>query len=447
MAPKLQMNGRTFSGMVGATMAALKFKDHFDGYNRVAVDEEGKHSPTSAGYRDREHGIQALEEEEGLLNPDIQKPIRKKSSSFCVCCGLNCGLFWKAVGIVAAIFLVISAARLIFWALSPSPTGIEGMPAFSESLGCLDATYLYNGGDMSISIPVGPRDDHAVDVYGATVGTFTVTEAPADITEVQYKVTIKSNDPSLLDSISLQYPSARSDGVLDGVSRLLIRTPHLDKNSDFCIRHDVIMYVPKNLKKLHIVSHSTSQVKFDPHAHLELDNIFVTLFSLDRRNMVLPSENILATKLALEMTRGWIVGHLSIVSTMSLTSQRGDGVINVHLHPTAPVDPLNPDPVSLRTTTGAGRTDVYYISDKAFPHRPIKSAHISAKNADVHLTYKEAEFEGNVKLDSGSYSVTGAHSYSVEDGKTNGKWTHWAGDKNGKDEILVNSRGWTGLHF
>lgn len=437
MAPILRINGRTFSEMVGTTMAAFKFGDSSGSYKQVAMDEVGRHTPSSAGYRDRERGLQAIEEEEGLLNPEVQRPIRPKRTS---CCGINCGLLWKLSGVVAVLFLIFSAGKLILWALAPPTSGLEGMPVFSESLGCSDASFVYNGGETSISVPVGNKNDHALDIHGGSIGTVFVTEAPADITEVQYKVTISSNDQSLLDKILLQYP-VTGDSVI--FSRLLVRTAHLERDSASCLRHDVTMYVPRNVKKLHILGHATSQIKFDPHARLDLDDTYVTLYSLDKRNMILPSENLRATKLALELTRGWAVGHVSAVSAVTLTSQRGDAVLNVHVHPTAPVDPLNPDPVTLHTTTGAGRTDIFFINDKAFPHRPIKSVHSSSRNADVHLTYKEAEFSGNIELDSGSFDISGASAYDQNDGP----YTHWVGNKSGKDEMRVKSRGWTGLHF
>ncbi|KAJ3713313.1 hypothetical protein C8R42DRAFT_698986 [Lentinula raphanica] len=447
MAPKLN-RGVSFFGLVGATMAALKLKEHFDGYNQLSTEEEGRvalHSP-SAEYSDREAGLQALEEEEGLINTNIQRPVRKRQNPRCVCCGLNCGLFCKALGIVTLFFVIISVGKFIWWAVTPSPTGLEGMPVFSESLGCLDASYMYNGGETTLSIPVGDRHDHAVDVHGDAVGTFIVTEAPADVTEVQYKLTIRSSDQSLLDQVTLQYPAARPDGSSDGTSRLLIGTPRLDRGSSSCVRFDVTMYIPKTLKKLHVSPHAVSHVRFDPEAHIDLDVTFVTLYQMDTRNLIEPHRNLRSTSLALEVYRGWIVGDAAIVNETSITTQRGDGVANVHVYPTVPNDLVNPEAVSLRTTTGAGRTDLYFENDKAYPHRPIKSAHVSSRNADVYLTYKNAEFDGNVKVESGSYTVTGARSYSLG-GQVKGQWTHWVGEMDGKDEISIKSRGWTGLYF
>ncbi|KAF9071115.1 hypothetical protein BDP27DRAFT_1382578 [Rhodocollybia butyracea] len=433
-----------FSGLVGATMAALKLRDN--GYNQVAVDDEGKvalHRP-SGEYMDREAGLQALEEEEGFLNKN-QRPIRKRQTPRCVCCGINCGLFFKIIGILVALFFVVSAGKLIWWALTPSSTGLEGAPVFSESLGCLDASFLYNGGETTVSVPMGNRHEHAVDTHGSGVGTFLITEAPADVTEVQYKITIKTNDKALLDDVAMTYPAPLPDGTSDGVSRMFIETPVFPKASSSCMRYDVVMYVPKALKKLHIGSHSTAHVQFDTHAHLDLDNLFVTLFTLDPRNLIQSSDNVRATDLTLEVYRGWILGDVSVARVLRVATQRGDGVANVHVRPTAAVDPTDPEEIAFTTMTGAGRTDIFFENDKAFPHRPIKATHTSSRGADIYLTYKDAEFDGNIQLDSTSFTVKGAKPYTLADAK--GSYTHWVGDMNGKDEITMKSKGWTGLYF
>ncbi|EEB96133.1 hypothetical protein MPER_04786, partial [Moniliophthora perniciosa FA553] len=113
--------------------------------------------------------------------------------------------------------------------------------------------------------------------------------------------------------------------------------------------------------KLHVAPHTLSHVQFHPDSHLNLENLIVTLFAMNDKNMILTSQNAIAQKVKLEVYRGWI---------------RGDGVANVRVHPTAPTDPLHPEleAADLQTTTGAGRTDI--------------------TNGDVYLTYRESEFNG-----------------------------------------------------
>ncbi|KAE9401555.1 hypothetical protein BT96DRAFT_956449 [Gymnopus androsaceus JB14] len=412
MAPQSN-SGFSFTGMVGATMGALK-KGHLAGYNKVSTEEGRVTLPvhTPSGYQDKD-----LEEEEGLLNTRTMKRTIKRR-------WLNCGLFCKAIAIVVAIFFIISAGKLIMWAIGPAITGLEGMPVFSESLGCMDdASYLYNGGETTLSIPIGQRKDHSIDIGGSAVGTITVTEAAADIDEVQYKFTIRSNDMSMVDQIDLTYPGLKPGP--DSTSRLVIGTPRYPRDSSSCVRYDVVMYIPRALKKLHVASHAacTCQIR-------------------SRGPPRSGGNNLRSTSLSLEVYRGWLVGQASIVNRTSIATQRGDGVMNVHVHPTAPADPENPSQVTLQTYSGAGRTDLFFENDKVFAHRPIKSLHTSAMRADVYLHYKAAEFDGNINLGSSSFTATGAKPYSA-----GGSWTHWVGDTDGKDEIIVKSKGWTGLYF
>lgn len=421
--------------IVGATVGAFKK----DGYDKVSTDEGRVALPEytpSAEYHEREAGLQALEEEEGLLNTKLLKRQRRRWS--------NCGLFCKAIVIIVAVFLIISAGKFIMWAIGPATTGLEGMPVFSESLGCMDdASYLYNGGETTLSIPIGDRNEHSIDIRGTSVGTIFVTEATADVNEVQYKFTIRSNDMSLVDEIDLTYPGVRPGS--DSTSRLLIDTPRLSRGSSECLRYDIVMYIPKALKKLHVSSHALAHVKFDPEAHIDLDDTFVTLFATNKNNLLVPHQNLRSKSLALEVYAGWIAGHISIVGKASVATQRGDGIMNVHVHPTAPTNPEDPETVSFQTSSGAGRTDVFFENDKAFAHRPIKSLHTSAMSADLYLTYKQAQFSGNVNLGRSSYTTTGAQTYSL--GGSKDSWTHWVGDMNGQDELVVKTQGWTGLYF
>ncbi|THU87712.1 hypothetical protein K435DRAFT_848878 [Dendrothele bispora CBS 962.96] len=436
---KSVFNVPSFFGMVGAVMAALKLKEHYDGYNRVSNDEEGRVALASD-----EDDVQLLDTQ--IRNPALK---RQRKKGCCICCGLDCTLFWKAFGIVFAGFAIWYLVKFVFWAAKPSPTGLENMPEFSTSLACMDAQYIYNGGETSIQVAVGTDgSNHALDIHGSAIGTIVLTEAAGDATEVEYKITIRSSDKDLLEKISLQYPSA-DDGEPVANSRLYISTPGIEDTESSCLRYDITMYIPKNLKKLHVGPHAASQVKFDPHARIDLNSFYVTLFSLSEHNMILPAENFRSNKLALEVYRGWIVGDVSIVNTTAITTQRGNGVANVHVHPTAPLDPAVPDPVFLQTTTGAGRTDVFFIADKAFPHRPIRSVHTSSRYADVYLNYGEAEYSGRIQLDSKSYSATNTRSFNPVQEPVNGnpRWTHWVGDEDGEDKMFVKSKGWTGLYF
>ncbi|KAJ7262285.1 hypothetical protein B0H12DRAFT_1201414 [Mycena haematopus] len=436
----------SFWGMVTGVMIALKLKEGWDDckyfYKQVSTEEEGRvalddSEPTT--YRD----IEGNEEAISLINTErVTRPKRKRAQC-CICCGINCGLFWKAFGIVVAIFLAWNAFKLIRWAITPSPTGLEDMPTYSTSLGCVSAEYIYGGKPTSFNVPLGSEHDHNFDARGGALGTITVLEGAPSATKVTYEVTVRSDDKSLLDQLILDH-SPDQDGEVNN-SHLRIITPHPSESK--CIRYDVKMFVPPTLKKLNLASRTISHVQFDPDSHIQLDDFFVTLFSPKPLNMILPHNNLRAHKMQLEVTEGWIVGDVSLESTTKITTQRGGGVMNVRVHPTLAVDPASPEVATLRTTSGSGRTDVFYVEQNAPVHRPISSIHMSSKNADMYLTYRDAQYNGQIELAATSYTATGVQRIGAIGEKPQDQWTHWVGDQQGKDELSIETRGWVGLYF
>jgi len=322
------------------------------------------------------------------------------------------------------------------------------MPTFNTSLGCMDAPYLYNGSQVTFTTPMGAHhQDHSFYARGGAVGTFTLADGEVDAQEIKYEMLMRASHETLLKDIYFEYPGYDDDETVTK-SRVLMITPPGPAGS--CVRFDMTMYVPPSLKKLDVALNTTAHVQFAPGAHINTQDLFVTLFSVDSKNMIIPGENVTSQRQALEVYRGWIVGDATIVKETSITTQRGDGVANVKLHPASPSDSGTPEPVTLRTTTGAGRSDFFYIGQKAFK-RPIDSIHTSSRNADMYLTYTEAEFSGKIKMSSKSFSVTGAQSIArsppIGDEDANTPWTHFLGDVNGGDKISITSRGWTGLYF
>ncbi|KAL0956029.1 hypothetical protein HGRIS_002202 [Hohenbuehelia grisea] len=433
-------------------MTALHLKDRWDEYKHVSQndDEEGRvmlTSPTGPP-------PYASEEHRGLLQPEVvevqlgQRPKRKRGGC-CVCCGIDCSLLWKAIGIVLLILTVWNAFKLVRWALTPAATGLETMPTYSTSLGCLAAPYIYNSSKLTLSARIGANDaGHAFDTRGGAVGTITLAQGRADAKDVVYEMTIRTDDRSLLDNIQFSYPPVEADGsVLN--SRLVMATPGIPPGSKSCLRYDIKIFVPPTLKKLHIAPHTVSHVQFDAEARLNLDIVYVTLYATNPNNIILPHADIVAGKMSLEVFRGWIVGEVALSNTTNINTQRGDGVMNVKVIPTAPKNEDDPEVAQLHTTTGAGRTDLFYNTPKEQQHRPIRSTHISSRNADMYFTYKDAGFNGLVELDARSFTTSGLRPFAPREGDVGLResWTHSYGDQNGGDRLSVSTRGWAGLYF
>ena len=328
-----------------------------------------------------------------------------------------------------------------------APTGLENMPAFNTSLGCAAASHTYNSTIYTVRIPFEhDKPDHSFTVYGGMVGTLTLVDGEPDDTDVKYEFTIKSNDPSLLDSHSLlfRYADVAPDGAVQK-SQFLITSPTITEGSKSCIRYDIKLFIPPSLKRLSVTAHAVMQLTVDPGSNFHLDTFYATLYETSTNNLILPHESLRADTLGLEVYRGWIVGDVSISKTTSISTQRGDGVANLKVHPLPPADQQNPEKAVLWTATGAGRSDFTWLGDSAALKRPIEADHKSSKNGNVYLTYRNANFKGLISLDSKSFTTMYVDQIREADKIEN--WTHWAGDITGPDRLRVESRGWTGLYF
>ncbi|KAI0790819.1 hypothetical protein C8Q75DRAFT_806199 [Abortiporus biennis] len=440
---------RTFSfwGMVGAVMLALKLKDHIDDYRQVPDTEAGPvHLRSPMDENSPYHDDDDVATLRGI-DTEIPgaRPTKKRSRDCCLCCGMRCGLFWKAFGIVCALVLGWQLIKLIIWAVTPSPTGLENMPQYSKSLGC-ENTKFHFGDDLNIyTLSLNAvKADHSIDFRGAAVGTLLIAEGDAESTSVKLELKVGTNDESLVPLVSVTYPDSNDieEGTAD--SRFLVSTPPHILAKTSCMRFDATLFLPPNLKKLHVIAHATTQVRFDENANVDLDRLFVTLYPVDPNSMILPNTGIRAKEMDLEMARGWLVGDASIVDRTTITTQRGDAVSNVKLHPVASSDGTS-KALSVQTTTGAGRSDFFFIGHPSDPHRPIHAAHYSSRRGDIYLTYKDAEFSGTVDLQASSYTATGVQGMSFN--RTADSPLPWVGDQNGPDTLKVKTSGWAGLYF
>ena len=322
-----------------------------------------------------------------------------------------------------------------------APTGLEGMPIFGD-LGCRDAPFLYNNTVITTSAAVGTvYQDHQFISRGHGVGTITVADSEPGAKEIKYEITVRSNRRDLLDDVTFIHPLVNDDGSV-AKSRFVIETSRRTGGNDkLCMKYDVKLFIPSNLKTLHISPHTPGHVQFAPGTGLNLDSLHVTAHSMSKINMILPNRELKAKKLSLEIYRGWIVGEVPIVEETSIFTQQGDGIVNVQVYPS----PSNSNEALLRTITGAGRSDFTYFATKG-PKRQIKSTHLSSTNGDLYLNYHEAKFTGKIQLESRTHTVTGATSIRNTNVDDLG-WTHYVGNPESRDEIYINSRGWTGLYF
>jgi len=319
---------------------------------------------------------------------------------------------------------------------------------FGDSLQCHSTPNVWEAHTQSIArVKPGSRGEHAFDARGDAIGTITITSAEKGATELEYSIVLRVEDKAMLDKIHITYPSPEE--ALDEISRMRLTTAR-NPSLTSCIRYDVTIAVPEHMNKLHVASHTATHVRFDPDAELELKQLFVTLYSMDTRNLIVAHERFTATKkMALEVYRGKIVGDVSIIDQTTVKTQRGDGVVDVRAIPSPPKDTRNPEPAIFETTTGFGRTNVVYVDDEQGVHRPIRARHVSSRKGPITVSYEKAAFSGLVELVASNDEVLGEQVHPYPAGSKDGTadWTHYVGSLSGKDEIHVNSRGQATLRF
>lgn len=322
------------------------------------------------------------------------------------------------------------------------------MPAFSSSLGCSNAQYIYKPEQTIYSVPVGSNGDYTIDISGGAYGTVVLAQGAEDAEDIEFEMVLRTPLKEFLDIVLLQYPTLQDINDNGARSRLRLSTPGV---GHYCMRFDIVLRVPPALKKLTVQSTSVAQVQFAPEARLALEylrvNVQATDADADERAlaMVLPHANVHADTLSLVAENGWLVGDVALVNEAEVHTQRGAAVANLHVRPLPHTDAESgPAPAVLRTINGAGRTDIVFENDGGVVHRPIHGTHKAPGGGDLYLTYKNAGFNGKLDVKARSYTATGVHDLfnSTETALP------WVGDKNGVDMLIVEApSSWVGLYF
>lgn len=320
------------------------------------------------------------------------------------------------------------------------------MPDYSTSLGCQSTEHRSKS---VYSIPVGPtsaKPTHQLNVKGGAAGTILITEAPSSATDITMELTLLSGDKASLEDVKTLVTPPESDQ--NWTTATIITPVPISKS---CMRYDIVLYVPKTLKTLNIDAHAIAQIKFDPNAQIQLDTLLIQTYGIDTKAMILTTEKIKAKRLEINAYRGWLVGDMAITNETIIVTKQGPVVTNIHFHPTAALDLKNPEPAYLTTRTDRGRTDIFYENHNDLLHRPIVSEHISGRSmgqgGDVHLTYKNAGFNGRVDVKAIAYTAHNLEGNLPRPDQTEGT-LGYHGSPDGGDSLWVRSaKGWVGLYF
>lgn len=430
----------SFWGLVGAAMLLLKLKEERDQYQPVPSEPGSQANPLAPPpYRDddcdRESAI--------VLDTTIDRPKRKRSlfKGCCVCCGFNCGRFCLALGIVILGYLAWSLVKLTWWAVTPAPSGLENMPEFSTSLGCLDASHFFTDSKAQATLDhnailyttaVDSDGSFELRINGGAVGTITLSPSQNteyDNTTIALHTTIRSNEEGLLSKVQVDHSK-------NGNSAINVVTPLGADNEDACMRYDLNLQLPQSLSYLRVVSQSVAQIKFSDEFTTEfngLETVKIMLSSRSSSNMVLPISDFIAENMEVSLKGGYLSGALSIVGSTYVSTQSGDAISNVKFV-TVESDSRE---AKLSTKTGTGQSTFTYENPEL---KRVQSEHIVSGQGDLRIDYKQARFNGTVDVKARSYSMSGVRS-DMDSG------LRYVGDKNGKDSLKVVTDGWVNISF
>ncbi|KAF8152996.1 hypothetical protein B0H34DRAFT_677217 [Crassisporium funariophilum] len=353
-------------------------------------------------------------------------------------------------------------------------------PTFNDSrvLNCplYPANGVYKDGPITLVAPVGTAEqDHTFDLRGPAVGTLTLASNPdPEVTDVMYDVLI-TGEPSRLAEVKISYPDVDKDGDV-AHSHLNITTPSgLDANSQrntglkswtwrSCMRYEITLYVPQNLKKLRVITHAVTHVAFATTSHINLQDLTLSINDAEPRgwanydSLIVPHESLHADKLSIITESAWIIGGVSAMDETIIKNRNGRTKLNVFQGPPKNFD--QPEPAVLKTYTSNGLTEVNYNSQGGYRKRPIRSTHTTYRSGNLNLFYGEADFNGRLRLDTPMAlpGPIGSLRYERPDGdnydEDSEAWTNSYGNQDGGDEMIVRSnqkvymfmiRGWRGL--
>lgn len=328
------------------------------------------------------------------------------------------------------------------------------MPKFNTTLGCEDASWIWQRKTVTFSVPVEDAKHHEFNYYGeGRSGTaLIITSGDANATEVVYEMTLRSDKQQIADQY-FKFTTTEVSGGEQAIQRS-VATLSAQNTGGFgapigCMRSDVIMRVPPNLKGLKIHARGPVHLQFAhcTHSDLILDELDVILEATERNNMLLPHASLRARHTTLRAYNGWVVGEVPLVDKVSLLTDFGRAVSNLKVYPVERKHCMDPT-AQLETLTGVGRTDIDYIDNAKEGHRPIDASHISQDGGDLYLTYKKAKFNGFIERESRSFTGHNINNAIPKPGATGDDAKSWVGDKQGGDKLTAKSSlGWIGLYF
>ncbi|PPQ99757.1 hypothetical protein CVT24_009660 [Panaeolus cyanescens] len=462
-------SGFSFWKMVVGVMLALKLKEKYDEYRGVSQDEDEEQVRLhrSAGHQRDEslsgQGAIALPDDSASSIAPVQAIRQKKKKACCMCCGLDCTLFWKAFAIVLGLSVLWNSFRFVRWMLTPSPTGLEGLPEFG-GVGCANAPFIYNGSEVTMRHALSDDSDHAFIITGKGSGTVTIFGGDEDATDVRYDMTVRTNDKKFIDDISFPGPSWHDGSNIPG--RLVLETTMFTLlKPELCQRFDIRVTLPPNLRNFTVYSHTITHIQVDESARLLAGDITLAVSNPwhepEKAAIIKIHDKMISKNIHLMMEgNGFIIGGFAVQDFAKVTTKGVNATANVKITPgilerSSDSEDDTPSPAVVRTEVGSGRAD-FTVLEGAGAKRPLDIVHhSSSSSSNMYLHYEKSGFSGKISLDSRTYTAYNMQRMSDNPDTFPKKrpdtsiprWNYYVGDEAGEDRMVVDTANWVGLYF
>lgn len=288
---------------------------------------------------------------------------------------------------------------------SPDGPSVYTFPV--ERFGCCqEPSNATNNSRLLVVVPSGQATDHTFVVQGGSSGHVTLASSPdPSDTSITYDIFIEGNPESIskFGPVNPGLGPIATDFVINTPTDL---NPPGSDGPPSCMRFDITMYIPSNLKRLAVNVSTPVQITFSPQGHVALDQVSINVSSTHPNCRIDCSESLQARNLTVEMNGGIIHGAISIGDYAQIINWNGQ--IQLDTIPNVSSDLSKPSTATLSTTTANGKVDIRYLRNQAHRKRRIESYHtMGTKVTSVgRFDYGCSGFNGQLFANTTSYNVT-----------------------------------------
>ncbi|KLO19925.1 hypothetical protein SCHPADRAFT_924199 [Schizopora paradoxa] len=326
-------------------------------------------------------------------------------NSSCLCFNRPCGIFGTFL------FSVIVTFVLLFCISSGNSPSISDERSFSDALKlshCENAPHFFqNVNKVTYPIHLDDARKLSLRMKGDALGSLKIVrdERPtANPYLATIELSVRTNEKSLLDEVVV-YDEVKNGSVWWLLTPNILESTDIDGDGlpiEPCMNYDIVLHIPAGLEKLHIVSHTATQVLISEssastssHQNI-LSSLYISIRSASESNLFASSHSTLsATRTAIQMSGGKITGSIALGALLQIDTQQG--IVSTDLDVIQLPANVQSTPATLRTVSGPGKTALRVVRPSENSYAPINAEHRA--QSELNLDYTKASLDGKVELE------------------------------------------------